>query len=295
VPGGSDDEVETPPVVAVDVGGTKVAAGIVRGAAVSDRVQFATPPRPGIGALVDAVRDIVARMPEVPGPVAVATAGLVRKGALQALNDTFDVPDWEPFQAPLAQALGRPVVLLNDAQAATCGEYRYGAGRGAASMVFLTLSTGIGGGIVADGRLLTGHQGLAGSIGQIRLDPGNPGSPRLEEKASGAGLARLATAVAGRPVPADRALADDDPALQALVAEMARLVAGAIAGLAATVDPQLVVIGGGLGLAPGVLDKLRATLQAYPPLYRPALVAAVLGHDVGLVGAADWRSRLGSG
>lgn len=295
MPGGSDDKVETPRVVAVDVGGTKVAAGVVRGAAVSDRVQFATPPRPGIGALVDAVREAVAQMPEVPGAVAVATAGLVRNGALRALNDTFDVPDWQPFQAPLAQALGRPVVLLNDAQAATWGESRYGAGRGAASMVFLTLSTGIGGGIVADGRLVTGHQGLAGSIGQIRLDPGDPASPRLEEKASGAGLAHLAAAVAGRPVPADRVLADDDPALQAMAAEMARLVAGTIAGLAATVDPEVVVIGGGLGLAPGVLDRLRVALEAYPPLYRPTLVAAVLGHDAGLIGAADWRAQLGSG
>ena len=73
---------------------------------------------------------------------------------------------------------------------------------------------------------------------------------------------------------------------------MFRLVAGAIASLAATVDPEIVVIGGGVGLAPGVLGSIRASLEEYSPLYRPRLAAAVLGHDAGLVGCADWALRL---
>lgn len=294
MPAGSDAPAQDRPVLAVDVGGTKIAAGVVTGAHVSDKVRLATPQRPTLGDLVDAVRDAVARVPDVPGPVAVATAGAVRDGALRALNDTFDVPDWQPFAAPLSRALDRPVVLLNDAQAATWGEFRHGAGVGTSSMVFLTVSTGIGGGIVAGGRLLVGRQGLAGSVGQIRLDPGDPESPTLESRASGSGLAQRATALFGRPVTAERVLSGDDGAVRSLVSDLHRLVAGVVANLTATIDPELVVVGGGVGLSPGTLDGIRGALLEFPPLYRPAVKAAVLGHDAGLVGCADWLSSLPS-
>lgn len=283
----------TPPVIAVDLGGTKIAAGIVDGSRVDHAARVPTPARPGIDDLVEAVASAVARLPDVPGPVAVATAGLVRDGALRALNDTFAVPDWHPFQAPLQKRLGRPVSLLNDAQAATWGEYRHGAGRGAVTMAFVTLSTGIGGGIVANGRLLTGHQGLAGSFGQMRLDPGDASAPTLEALASGSGLARRAAAVLSRPVEAPEVFASEDPAMRGLAGEMARLVAGLTAALAAVLDPDVVVIGGGVGLAPGVIDAIEAALGDYPDLYRPALRPAALGHEAGLVGVADWSLQDG--
>lgn len=279
---------EARPVIAVDVGGTKIAAGIVRGGEVADLARLPTPSRPGMSELVRAIGQAVSAVPDIPGPVAVATAGLVRAGDLRALNDVFDVPDWQPFEGPLRQALGRPVVLLNDAQAATWGEFRYGAGKGAASMVFLTISTGIGGGIVVNGRLLQGHQGLAGSIGQIWLDPGDPLSSRLEFMASGSGLAQRAAGLLQRPVTAPEVLASEEPAARSLAADMARLVAGAIANLAATVDPEIVVIGGGLGLAPGVIGMIAEAMKEFPPLYRPKVAPAGLGHEAGLVGCADW-------
>ena len=277
-----------PPVIAVDVGGTKIAAGVVSGATVSDLARLATPTRPDIAALVEAVGQAVSQVPDTPGPVAVATAGVVCDGRLRALNDRFDVPDWRPFQAPLEQALGRPVVLLNDAQAATWGEYRHGAGQGASSMVFLTISTGMGGGIVADGRLLRGHQGLAGSIGLTWLDPGDPASPVLESKVSGSGLSRRASDMLEKTITAEDTLGSPDPAIRSIVAEMARLVAGSIANIAATIDPEIVVIGGGVGLAAGVIDRVREASERFPPLYRPTIAAAALGHDAGLVGVADW-------
>lgn len=276
------------PVIAVDVGGTKIAAGIVRGGEVSDLARSATPTRPKIADLVDAVERAVSLVPDVPGPVAVATAGLVRTGALRALNDIFDVPDWQPFEQPLRQALGRPVVLLNDAQAATWGEFRYGAGKGASSMVFLTISTGIGGGIVANGRLLRGHQGLAGSIGQIWLDPGDPGSPTLESRASGSGLARRAADIVQRPMVAREVLASEEPAIRSIATDMVRRVGGTIANLAATIDPEIVVIGGGLGLAPGIIGMIGEAMEDFPPLYRPKVMPAGLGHEAGLVGCGDW-------
>ncbi len=279
---------ETPPVLAVDVGGTKIAAGIVSGAAVSELARLATPSRPNVSDLVDAIVRAVSQVPETPGPIAVATAGVVRDGRLRALNETFDIPDWRSFQAPLQQALGRPVVLLNDAQAATWGEFRHGAAKGASSVVYLTISTGMGGGVVADGRLLQGHQGLAGSIGLIRLDPGDPASPTLESKVSGAGLSDRVSEILQSVTSSEQVLESRDPAVRSIVAEMARLVAGSIANLAAIIDPEIVVIGGGVGLAPGVVDMIRDAMERYPPLYRPAVSSAALGHDAGLVGCADW-------
>ncbi len=278
-------------VIAVDVGGTKIAAGIVRGGEVSDLARSATPPRPKIADLVSAVEQAVSLVPDTPGPVAVATAGLVRAGSLRALNDIFDVPDWQPFEQPLRQALGRPVVLLNDAQSATWGEFRYGAGKGASSMVFLTISTGIGGGIVVDSRLLQGHQGLAGSVGQIWLDPGDPQSPSLESRASGSGLAQRAADILQRPITAQEVLASEEPSIRSIAADMTRLVAGSIANIAATIDPEIVVIGGGVGLSRGIVNMIVEAMNGFPPLYRPKVAPAALGHEAGLVGCADWLLR----
>ncbi len=286
---------EPRPVIAVDVGGTKIAAGIVRGGEVSDLARLDTPPRPKIADLVGAVGQVISLVPDGPGPIAVATAGLVRAGALRALNDKFDVPDWQPFEQPLRQALGRSVVLLNDAQAATWGEFRYGAGMGASSIVFLTISTGIGGGIVVNGRLLEGHQGLAGSIGQIWLDPGDPSSSTLESKASGSGLAQRAAGILQRPIAAQEVLASKEPSVRFVATDMARLVAGSIANLAATIDPEIVVIGGGVGLAPGIVDMIAEAMEGFPSLYRPNVTPAALGHEAGLVGCADWLLRRSDG
>lgn len=208
---------ETPPVIAVDVGGTKIAAGIVSGAAVSDIARLATPTRPKIADLVDAVVQAVSRLPETSGPIAVASAGVVCKG-----------------------------------------------------------------------RLLRGHQGLAGSIGLTWLDPGDPASPSLESQVSGAGLSHRVSEILQSTTSSQEILESDDPEVRSIVSEMVLLVAGSIANLAAIIDPEIVVIGGGVGLAPGVIGRIRQAMERYPPLYRPTITRAALGHNPGLVGVADW-------
>ncbi len=183
----------------------------------------------------------------------------------------------------LADALGVPVVAVNDAQAAAWGEYRHGAGQGR-DLLFLTVSSGIGGGMVAGGRLLHGARGLAGSLGQI---PGRRGGP--------AGRARLGLrhrgGARGRRDTMDARACSRRRAGGGLGRARARRSAAALAaalvGLQALLDPERVVIGGGVGLAEGYLDRVRTALSRHPERLRPALVAARLGADAGVVGVAD--------
>jgi N-acetylmannosamine-6-phosphate 2-epimerase/N-acetylmannosamine kinase len=140
-------------------------------------------------------------------------------------------------------------------------------------MGFVTISSGIGGGLVLGGRLVRGAHGLAGHLGQIPFPGG-----RLEDSASGFGLARRAGTVDARA-----ALAADGPEIARVVAELAR----GLVTLQAIADPACIVVGGGLGLAPGFLGRIDAALEAHPVALRPRLVAAALGADAGLVGVAD--------
>ncbi|KGM30020.1 ROK family protein, partial [Inquilinus limosus] len=130
----------------VDLGGTKIAAARVEGAAVLERRQAPTPRDGRFESLVEAVAALVAGW--VDGPVGIATTGLVRDGKLSATNPgTLPVPPDSPLVAALQDRLGVPVRAVNDAQAAAWGEFRHGAAQGVGSMVFLTVSTGVGGGL----------------------------------------------------------------------------------------------------------------------------------------------------
>jgi N-acetylmannosamine-6-phosphate 2-epimerase/N-acetylmannosamine kinase len=179
-----------------------------------------------------------------------------------------------------------PVEVVNDAQAAAWGEHRFGAGRGR-DMVFLTVSSGVGGGVVLGGRLLRGARGLAGSLGQSPR-PGQ-GFVRLETLASGFAIAASAKA-AGRDADARAvfsAARAGEPWAERALAEAAGELAAAVAGLQAIVDPECIVIGGGVGLAEGFVGRLEAALGAYPAFVVPTLVRAELGVDAGIIGAAD--------
>jgi N-acetylmannosamine-6-phosphate 2-epimerase/N-acetylmannosamine kinase len=203
--------------------------------------------------------------------------------------EVLDLPAAFQLVKRLDALLGVPCTALNDAQAAAWGEHVHGAGAGR-DLVFMTISSGIGGGIVAGGQLLQGRGGLAGHIGQT----GANGQPSLEQRASGFALARAAQAQGRRPD--TRALltaaASGEAWATAIRAQALDDIADALVDLQRLLDPPCIVIGGGIGLAPGILDGLRDRLDVRPALMRPTLVAAQLGHDAGLVGAADLAGRL---
>ncbi|MBB3609628.1 ROK family protein [Rhizobium sp. BK602] len=218
-------------------------------------------------------------------------------------------------EVPLADILSNrfqlPVRLENDANAAAVGEWRYGAGRGARSIVFVTVSTGIGGGVIADGRILHGRRGLAAEIGHMTIT--NEGERCFcgaigcfEAVASGTALGRRATAhtqpfdgsmlralsaeadVTGRNV-VDAARRGDAQALELLEAE-ARWLGIGFTNLLHLYSPDLLVMGGGISHGFDLLhDLITATIRDRAmPAYRDVpIVPALLGRHAGLIGAAS--------
>lgn len=278
-------------ILALDVGGTKIAAALVESGRIQDRLTFATPRESGadswIGAIAEAVRPWRGRF----RAAGAALTGLVDAGRWSALNPaTLPVPDGFAVEQELARRLAVPVRAWNDAQAAAWGEARFGAGRdgGDATLVFLTISTGIGGGIVSGGRLLTG---LSGHFGQWRAD-GDPGGAPAEDAISGRWIAAQAAA-AGFEADARAVFAAGEAGeawAERIVHHSARRAAALLLNIQLALDPAVVVVGGGIGLAPGYLDRLARELAALTPRLRPRLVPAALGADAGLVGAADLAS-----
>jgi N-acylmannosamine kinase len=281
------------PVFAIDIGGTKIAAAEVRGRQVLDRRQTATP-RTGKGD--DLVAAITGLAPKnAVGAVAVATTGIVRDGALTALNpQTLPIENGYPLARALERALGVPPLVVNDAQAAAWAEFAVGAGRGFSSFAFVTVSTGIGCGLVIDGRLQTGANGLAGHVGHTRSDPdgvvcgcGRRGC--LETIASGTALARRGSERLCRPVGApelfDAAAQGDRPAAEVIASAVEALV-NAFADLTAAADIECFALGGGVGLANGFIDALQAHSLQLPGIFQRPIIAAQAGADAGLLGAA---------
>lgn len=278
-------------ITVVDLGGTKIAAARVAGARVLDRRQAPTPRDGKFESLVEAVAALVVGWAD--DPLGIATTGLVRDGKLSATNPgTLPVPPDSPLVAALQDRLGVTVRAVNDAQAAAWGEFRHGAAQGVGSMVFLTVSTGVGGGLVLDGKLRVGPGGLAGHLGHVVAVPGGPlcGCGRrgcVEAVASGRALAAAATEAFGEMMDPPALFRRTDPAAVALIDRAAAAIARLLADLKAALDLDLTVIGGGVGLAEGFLGRVEQALAAEPRQFRLPLRPAALGHDAGLIGMAD--------
>ncbi|MDE1179344.1 ROK family protein [Paraburkholderia sp.] len=290
-------------ILAFDIGGTKIAAAMIDGEQIVTRRQVPMPQAvDGFAAAIDA---LTAGLPS-PERVAVASTGFVSEGRIHAVNRNI-ITFWNGFALHdfLAARFGCPVVMLNDAQAAAWAEYCAG-GRAVGNLLYMTLSTGVGGGLVLGHRLQVGPSGLAGHIGHATLGtlpldaPVRCGCGRtgcLESVASGTAIARQATAWFGEPLDSRAVFgraATDSRAAQILT-RAATAVAEAIANCAMLVDIGQVVIGGSVGLAPSMPERIRAALQAGPALTRIAVMPAALGADSGLIGAAQWATQQATG
>ncbi len=230
--------------LAVDIGGTKLAAGVVDDdgrVVVRDRVP--TPPRDVWPALE---RLILRVMAAAPAPIVAVGTGC--GGPMDVAAETVSplhIPSWQNFElkAALAEATSLPVFIDNDAKALTLGEAWCGAARGAQNMVGVVVGTGVGGGIISNGRLLNGRLGNAGHIGHIVVEPdGRPcacgGIGCLEAYACGPAI----EAETGRP---------PQRAPQQIIERTGLLVGRALASLAAIVDFRLAVVGGSVALGFG--------------------------------------------
>jgi glucokinase len=304
-------------VLAIDIGGTKLAAGIVETEGrILARGEVPTLAAEGLepvlGRIVGLGRALLSR-PEVADVsvhrVGVGCAGPVDLKAGIVFNPP-NLPGWlrVPLIDHLQEALALPVVLENDANAAALGEFRYGAGKGARSIVYLTVSTGIGGGIILEGKIWHGLKDSAGEIGHMTVCPdgplcgcGNRGC--LEAMASGTSIARRAreAIAAGRQtglseIPAltsadvvRLALAGDVVAREVWDSAVTYLGIG-VAAVITILAPERVVIGGGVAQAGDFLfdslrEHVRQRVKLVPVEFVPILPAA-LGPDVGILGAA---------
>ena len=272
-------------VLAIDIGGTKTMACLVKGSKVIEEMQFATDHNLGPDGWIDAVGTKVSGWRGAYGRVAAAVTGIVVDGNWEALNPaTLNLPASYPLIDKLRDAFGVDAIAINDAQCAAWGEYRFGAGR-QQDMVFLTISTGIGGGIVINGRLL---QGTAGHFGLFQGYFECSHRP-LEDSISGHWMSAEACK-AGYDVEAPEIFAaarSGAPWASHIIAISARRLAMLCQNIQLALDPKCIVIGGGIGLAEGYIEQVRGAFTFPKISLRPTLVSAGLGRHAGVIGAAD--------
>jgi glucokinase len=308
----------------IDIGGTKVAGGVVDvDGNIIHRARRDTPHRSTSPSVVaDTIVDVVDELMQVVGSETVAAVGIGAAGFVAADRATVVFAphlSWrhEPLQKTLQERVAMPICVDNDANAAVWAEWKFGAAQGETHVMMITLGTGIGGGILINGHVQRGRFGIAGEFGHMQVVPGghrcecgNRGC--WEQYASGNALVREARSMvsANSPVASDllkrveghpdnltgplitEAARDGDPTARELLAEIGNWLGVGIANLAAAFDPGTFVIGGGVSAAGDLLlasaretFKRRLTGRGYRPEAR--IVAARLGNDAGLIGAAD--------
>lgn len=308
--------------IGVDIGGTKVAAGVVDPQGqILDKVRYPTPAESNT-AIADVVCDAVEELLSRHSGATITGVGCGTAGFVDESRSTVVfAPNlaWrdEPLKKLVQQRVDLPVVIENDANAAAWAEVRFGAGRGAAHVVCVTLGTGIGGGIVTDGTLFRGRYGIAAEIGHYRIVPdgrrcgcGNHGC--WEQYASGRALVAEAQDLAtSDPVYGARLLElaegdiagiqgaeitlaaqEGDPASLECFRIVGEWVGLGLADMAAILDPECFVLGGGVSEAGDILlEPARASFARHVTGRAMRNLAEVrtaeLGPEAGLVGAGD--------
>jgi glucokinase len=316
-----------PLTIGIDIGGTKVLAGVVE----VDGTILAEARRWTPGTSVPAVEDTIVELVDLlSGDHDVAAVGIGAAGFVDSTQSTVLFSPhlaWrdEPLRAALARRITVPVVVDNDANAAAVAECRLGAGVGHRYVLCLTLGTGIGGALVLDGTVFRGANGMAGEFGHIQVVPeghrcecGNKGC--WEQYASGNALVRDARELllAGSPVAHElqrrvdgdpsrltgplvtEAARDGDALAVELLTDVGTWLGVGLAGMAAAFDPHAVVVGGGVSAAGELLlgptrRAFSRTLVGRGHRREPVITTAALGPGAGLVGAATLaRAALGS-
>lgn len=309
-------------VIGVDIGGTKVLAGVVSPDGEVVRTSRRTTPGRRVDvAHVEAALDQAVR--EVAGDEPILGVGIAAAGFVDAAGEVVRFAPHLPWQGhPVRQRFedlwGAPVALDNDATCATLAEWTFGAARGADSAVLITLGTGIGGGLVVGGRIHRGANGMAGEFGHMQVVPDGEacecgGRGCWEQYCSGNALVRAARrlmadapstlhdACAGRPEALtgpmiSTAAIEGDLVAHAAFTEVGAWLGVGAANLVAAFDPEIVVVGGGVSAAGDLLlkpacESLPRSLVGAAHRQVPPLVGALLGPAAGLVGGAELVRR----
>lgn len=312
----------TPQYIGVDIGGTSIRAARFTGDNHIPEVKTKIPTQAakGVEAVLQRIEMVIR---EVAGGdlAGITGVGMALPGPLDphtgVLLSAPNLPGWEnlPLQRMMGERVGRPIYLGNDANLAALGEWRFGAGRGHPDVLYLTISTGIGGGVISGGRMLVGARGLAAEVGHMLAIPDGPlcscgQRGHLEAVASGTAIARVARAklragdgsdskiweLAGGELGTvtsavvGAAAVGGDEFARRLIVEAGTFIGRTLASLMHAFNPSVVIFGGGVSLLGDILlDPVRAAVREYAlsEAYWQScpIVMAALGDDAGLVGA----------
>jgi len=300
--------------LAIDIGGSKIAAGVVDAQGrILAKAEIPTHAElgyaPALARIAELLRSIVRECGAAVEGIGVGSTGPIDP-ATGVYGEVGTLPGWRgsPLMADLEREFGLPVRVENDADAAALGESAWGAGRGSRSLLYVTISTGIGAGIILDGRLYRGAGGAHPELGHHLLDASGPacycGSNGCwESLASGPALeAWMAQQRPGRL--SARTICDlarqQDPLAGEAVRRAARYLGLGLANLVTIFCPQTIVLGGGMMqsadlLLPPALEIVTRTCTQVP-VANTSITLAGLGGDSGLLGAACvWFYRAGAG
>ncbi|MFB9994890.1 ROK family protein [Deinococcus oregonensis] len=290
------------PLLALDIGGTSMRAALIQNGQMTERREARTPKPSTPDAVIEAAAALAAPLAAHAAALGVACAGAVAGGRVTA-TAVHTFPGWTDVALAerLGTALNLPCAALNDARAAAWGEWAAGAGRGTQEFMFITVSTGVGAGLVLGGRLHLAGNGLDAELGFVSVPavwrPGQEVPPLgqlgpLEFESSGTALGGQAARLGFAD---SRALCDaaegGDAAAETVYSRSAALMAWKIADIAALLGITRVALGGSVGLRPGYLARVQASLALFPASYQPEVVHAELGADAGLIGAALWAGK----
>lgn len=308
-----------PPTLAVDLGGTNVrAAAVTTAGQVVARRQVPTHAHTGLADVLDRVAEVVAGVAAEVGLPADAPVGVALPGAIDPYSGFLSIAPnlgWQnlSIRELFRERLGRLIALGNDVNAGALGEWRYGAGRGMRHFVFIACGTGVGGGIIVDGRLLLGRVGLAAEVGHMVVALDGPrchcgGHGCLEAFAGGWAIEEATQELLDRGIPSlltelmeergerlsgaliNYAAQHDDGLAIEVLSRAGRALGFAIASLVHLFNPEGVAIGGGvIEAGPFLFDPMHEAINEQLLVgFREELQIApsLLGQDAGLLGAA---------
>lgn len=298
--------------IAVDIGGTQLRAACYTSNSLKPIKLARTATQDGSATALERLTDLIASI--WPENEKVAAIGVAAPGPTDPYNGIIyaapNIPGWVnvPLREHLEQRFKTPVALGNDANLAALGEWKFGAGQGHHHLIYMTVSTGIGGGVIVDDRLLLGARGLATEMGHVTVVPDGPlcgcgHRGHLEAMASGLSLARWveeelakgaeSSLPAGQPISAkmvSQAAKEGDKLARMALARSGTYIGQALASYLHIFNPSAVIIGGGVSRSGDLLmEPICAAMRAYvlTPQYVDGLLltTAALGDEAGLMGA----------
>lgn len=281
-------------IIGIDIGGTKISAALLNHGEILEQRSAPSCIHGDLTQLLPTLEGLLTGWLEQARGIGVGCTGLVGESDVHFLS--AGPGKCLPLKSLLEQAFGKPVLLLNDAWAAAWGEFRLGEHTRDNTLVYVTVSTGIGGGVIQNGQLLTSHHGFAAHIGHLTVPrAGREPIPCtcgridcVEAVASGTAIGARASELLGRSMNARDVFESlhEHPQLQDLIQDSAVAIAELIANIKAITGTEVVVLGGSVGLNPTFRTLLSDALQNLPQLYQVKLRSPALGAHADIVGAA---------